>query len=162
MDDVILLISTTIHNTTLHQAIQNHTQHHLYDQTHKNLTLKKQNTTVFLDCDTILYNNNHNFKITYNNKNKNITSTKLQTVGRFHHAHAYSHIKHKLAAAQNITTRIFDYTTDTSDMILPTLELILELHTLKYNKQQIINILHKTNRSRPSHTWTTIRKIISI
>jgi hypothetical protein len=160
MDDILTLIATTNpdrQSLLFHDYIQNH----LYDQTHKLLTLKPQSTTKFLDTRITLHNNNKNVKIIYDNKNEDFHDTLTQNIGRYHHLSAPSLLTHKLSAAQSTLIRIHDYTTTTTDMIIPTLQILHEFTSLDYKPRHLHSILTKTNRSRPNPLWSIAAKLIS-
>jgi hypothetical protein len=161
MDDLDILTASLPSNTNIHKTIITTLQNHTYDQQHKQLRLVIMDTDTFLDSHVIVYNNNKSVKLTYNNKNHDIITSKTQTVGRFHHATTPSHITHKLSGPHAILIKSHDYTSHTHDIMLPAMTIIHELLLLDYKLNQITSILTKTNRSRPNPIWSTISDLIS-
>jgi hypothetical protein len=160
MDDINTLIATPSPSSTLHSSIPELIKSNLYDTTHKNLSLKTQPDTNFLDCTIIIHNNSHNVKIIYNNKNSRCLYTDVQDIGRFHHASSPSPISQKIAAAQTIFVKIFDFTTSPIDMTLPSLALCRELTLLDYHQHHIISAITKASRTRPIPFWKTFVDIV--
>lgn len=156
MDDINVLSASLPSNTTSHTYIIDRLKNNTYDQTHKNLSLKPTDEHTFLDSHIVISNDSQSVKITYNNKNHTIIQTNTQSVGRFHHRLAPSHLTHKLSAAQTIFIKIHDFTTHLIDFPLPCFSLIHELYLLNYTTANIISILTKVNRSRPHFFWTTL------
>jgi len=162
MDDANILIATAPHHLWLHSRILNLIQHNLWDTKHRKLLAVPQPDTNFLDATFILYNNSQNVKIIYNNKNQSCISTNRQSVGRFHHFLAPSHIKHKLSAPHAIFIKIHDFSTFPHDMLQPCIALAHELRLLSYSNHHITRILTKTHKSRPHSIWPTVNSLITL
>ena len=153
MDDITVLVASSRRNIFIHQLIAFEIQNNTYDQEFKYLLLKEQSANTFLDTFIVISEDKRTVRIIYNNKNINFIHSYVQDIGRFHHSSSPAIISHKLSAAQTIFIKVFDFTTDLRDMLLPALPLYHELRALEYTPNQLTSILTKVNRSRPSAFW---------
>ena len=163
-DDVLLIVISRFLSDALFNTIRNLLIDSLYehDIEKKGLSLKPdmENSDKFLDSDIMIYNNSKNIRLIYHNKNASVMTGSMQTIGRFTHMHTPTAIKNKLSAPTNICIRIADYTTYDYDMIQPINELICELTTLAYNRNDIRSIICMAHRSRPHTVWPAIQHIL--
>jgi hypothetical protein len=160
MDDLAALIASPSSLAYVHPYIAKFIQHRTYDQKHKKLTLKLQPDNNFLDSHIVIFNNDKNVKINYNNKNTSCIETNHQTIGRFHDFDTASHFSHKISAPHAILTRIYDYTTNPFDMLLPAIALVHELRLLGYPPNFFFSLLAKIQRTRPTPVWHQIFEML--
>ena len=170
-DDILALYATNAQDierakTYIHKLITENIYEHDIDEKSLKIIEDEKSKNKYLDANVIIYNDKHNVKLTYHNKNKSITKTDHQEVGRLHNANSPVPINIKLHINACATTlaRIHDCTTIETDMIKPAIEILYEMKLLGYNYRHMHSALTKANRIRKTkfNTWETITKIAQL
>ena len=163
-DDVIRILAMENLDPNIINKFDKFITHDLYehDIAPKNLILVQDHnkSNKYLDADIIIYNNHHNIKLTYHNKNNDLLLTNHQEVGRLYDYNDAMHIKMKINAFANLMIRTYDFTTYKNDCIQFIIQLIYEMSFLNYKYQHMHSAIIQCNRTRPCKIWNTICLII--
>jgi hypothetical protein len=168
-DDILALYATNAQDierakTYIHKLITENIYEHDIDEKSLKIIEDEKSKNKYLDANVIIYNDKHNVKLTYHNKNKSIMKTDHQEVGRLHNANSPVPINIKINACATTLARIHDCTTIETDMIKPAIEILYEMKLLGYNYRHMHSALTKANRIRKTkfNTWETITKIAQL
>jgi hypothetical protein len=101
-DDIFRLLAMKSLDSSIIKKIDLYITNNIYehDIPIKNLTLEQDFNTSdkFLDSDIVIYNDNHDIKLTYHNKNSSMIETNFQEVGRLYNCHDNMLMKVKINA----------------------------------------------------------------
>lgn len=161
LDDRTTILCTTCPNSSLFDLILQFIESNIYehDLPTKNMIIKPTDLN-FLQFTIIIYNNNKNIRLVYNNKNHDIINSNFQNHGRFYHKHAPSPFATKLNAIINIINTAFISCTFPSDSILPILSILYEASLLSYSQQDLQKIITACFKKNPNPIWLTIAQIV--